>query len=213
MTHAGHSYRCRTIEEVAKIAEDERSGVVTAAERLRAEGLPCETISVGSTPTGLHARDLTGVTEVRAGVYMFGDMFQAQICSCGVNDLAVSVMAEVTGHRAEYNRLLVDAGALALSKDRSTELVPNDVWFGLVSDLNGTPYSPQLIVSRVHQEHGQVDGEFGAPLDDLPIGTRVRVFPNHVCMTAAMYDRYYVVDSEAGSGDEVVAVWPRINGW
>jgi D-serine deaminase-like pyridoxal phosphate-dependent protein len=47
------------------------------------------------------------------------------------------------------------------------------------------------------------------PFGDLPIGARVRVLPNHVCMTAAMYDRYHVVDG----GTAVVAEWTRINGW
>jgi D-serine deaminase-like pyridoxal phosphate-dependent protein len=52
------------------------------------------------------------------------------------------------------------------------------------------------------------DGPF--PIDQLPVGSRVRVLPNHVCMTAAMYDAYRVID---GPSDEVVDLWPRINGW
>jgi D-serine deaminase-like pyridoxal phosphate-dependent protein len=43
----------------------------------------------------------------------------------------------------------------------------------------------------------------------FPVGTRLRIAPNHVCMMAAMYDRYHVVDG----GETVVAVWDRVNGW
>ncbi len=213
MTHAGHSYGCRSLAEIETLAEAERLAVVTAAQTVRALGIACNTVSLGSTPTALHARNLDGVTEARAGVYMFGDMFQAQIGSCMVDDLAVSVLTEVSSHRADLNHLTVDAGALALSKDRSTEAVPNDIGFGLVSDLRGRSIAPQMIVKRVYQEHGLVPVPDGQWLADYPIGHRLRVFPNHVCMTAAMYDRYHVVDSASGNDTEIVAVWPRVNGW
>jgi D-serine deaminase-like pyridoxal phosphate-dependent protein len=213
MTHAGHSYRCRTIAEVEEVAEAERAAAVSAAERLRAAGIECPIVSVGSTPTALYARSLEGVTEVRPGVYMFGDMFQAQINSCDISDLAVSVITEVNSHRPPLKRLLIDAGALALSKDRSTENTPNDIGFGMVADIDGRPFLPQLRVSRVYQEHGQVDVPSERALRDQPIGTRLRIYPNHVCMTVAMYEDYHVVDSEQGNGREVVAKWSRINGW
>lgn len=213
MTHAGHSYACRTIAEVEEVAEAERAAVVSAAERIRALGIECPAVSVGSTPTALYASSLDGVTEIRPGVYMFGDMFQAQINSCAVSDLVVSVITEVNSHRASLNHLLVDAGALALSKDRSTENVPNDVGFGMVANADGQVFDPNLHVSRVYQEHGLVKLVEGVSLDDLPIGSRLRIYPNHVCMTAAMYDKYYVIDSENGDGHEVIAVWDRINGW
>lgn len=213
MTHAGHSYECRSIAEVEAVAETERRAVVLAAERVRALGIVCPRVSVGSTPTALHARHLDGVTETRPGVYMFGDAFQAQIGSCGFEDLAVSVLTQVASQRPALRRLLLDAGALALSKDRSTEKVANDVGFGLVGDAMGRMIAPQVSVSRVYQEHGVAQMPAGLPLEQFPVGTRLRVFPNHVCMTAATYDRYYVVDSENGDGREVVAVWPRVNGW
>lgn len=209
MTHAGHSYTCRSLADVERVAEGERTAAVAAAEAIRAAGIRCPAVSVGSTPTGLHARHLEGVTEVRAGVYMFGDMFQAQIGSCAVDDLAGSVLAEVIGHRADLGHILIDAGALALSKDRSTEAVPNDVGFGLVADLGGRPIVPQMKVTRVYQEHGLIPVPEPLRVADFPIGTRLRVYPNHVCMTAAMYGSYHVVDG----GLSVAEVWDRANGW
>jgi D-serine deaminase-like pyridoxal phosphate-dependent protein len=209
LTHAGHSYGARDLASVAQIAEVERSGAVRAAERLRAAGFATPTISVGSTPTVLHAHHLDGVTEVRAGVYMFGDLLQAQIGSCEIDDLAVSVLATVTGHRQEAGHLLIDAGGLALSKDRSTADAPRDYGFGLVVREDGSHFAQALMVTRVYQEHGLVRATSGdLPFDELPLGARVRVLPNHVCMTAAMYDRYHLLaDGEAREA------WPRTNGW
>lgn len=213
MTHAGHSYACRSLEEIESLAEVERKAVVDAAEAVRALGIDCPNVSLGSTPTALHARHLEGVTEARAGVYMFGDMFQAQIGSCTVDDLAVSVLTDVSSHRPDLNHFTVDAGALALSKDHSTEAVPNDIGFGLIANAKGEVFAPQLKVTRVYQEHGLVPLPEGQSLTSFPIGDKLRVFPNHVCMTGAMYDRYYVVDSANGDSTSIVAVWHRINGW
>lgn len=214
MAHAGHSYAARDLASVAAVAEDERRQAVGAAQRLRAAGLPCPEVSVGSTPTALHAESADGLTEVRAGVYMFGDLFQAQIGSCAVDDLAVGVLATVIGHRRDKGTILIDAGALALSKDRSTAGMPLDAGFGLVAPAAGGAPIPGLTVDRVFQEHGLIRSCDGAPpFDALPIGSRVRVLPNHVCMTAAMYDRYHVVD-EAGPDPLAIAdVWDRTNGW
>ena len=211
LTHAGDSYQCRSIEAIQDIAEEERAGTVGAAERLRQAGLPCPVVSVGSTPTVVHARHLDDVTEVRCGVYMFGDVFQSEIHSCSMGDIAVSVLATVIGHREGLNSALIDAGALALSKDRSTgaEGLPEDIGFGLVMDENGLGRIDGIRVTHVYQEHGLLTCEGGFPFDKLPIGARVRVYPNHSCLTAAMYDTYQVVEGP----DYVIAQWPRINGW
>jgi D-serine deaminase-like pyridoxal phosphate-dependent protein len=208
MTHAGHSYAGRSIEDMARIAEAERAGIVRAAERLRAAGHGAPLVSMGSSPTALHAASLVGVSEVRAGVYMFGDLFQSEIHTHDVADIAMTVLASVIGRRPARNRLLIDAGGLALSKDRSTEAAPLDYGFGLVLDARGRPAYGRAVVRHAYQEHGVVETNQSA-LADLPVGAKVRVAPNHTCMTAAAHDRYYVVDG----GDEVVAVWTRVNGW
>ncbi len=179
LTHAGHSYDCRSPAEIAAVAEAERAAVVHAAERLRAADLPCPVVSVGSTPTAVHAAKLDGVTEMRPGVYVFGDMFQVGIESSARSDIAVSVLATVTGHHPERGEIVIDAGGLALSKDRSTAAGPRDVGYGLVVDLAGGDSLPELQVVRVSQEHGIVAAPGGSlPFEALPPGTRVRIFPN-----------------------------------
>ena len=212
LTHAGPSYQGRSLEAIRKVAEEERLCATTAAERLRAAGLPAPVVSVGSTPTATHGVSFEGITEVRCGVYMFGDVFQSEIASLSREDIAVSVLATIIGHRPDMNSALVDAGALALSKDRSTGApgLAEDIGFGLVMDVNATRRIDGVTVGHVYQEHGMLVSDGPFPFDQLPVGTRVRILPNHACMTAAMHEAYHVVD---GSGMDPVATWPRINGW
>jgi len=205
-THGGHSYGARTLKERVAIAEQERRVAVEAARVLRSAGLPCPVVSVGSTPTAVHAAHLDGVTELRPGVYTLGDLFQAGIGSHTLDDIACTVLATVVSHRRSTGRLIIDAGGLALSKDRSTAGWPFDAGYGLVADAETGLLYDGLTVVGVHQEHGEVAGPI--PWERLPVGARVRVLPNHVCMTAAMYDRYHVLE-----GGIVTAVWPRVNGW
>jgi D-serine deaminase-like pyridoxal phosphate-dependent protein len=209
MTHAGHSYGCRSIECIRKIAAHERDTVVRAATRLRDAGLSCDVVSVGSTPTMTHAENLDGVTEARPGVYMFQDLLQAEIESCGKEDIALTVLASVIGRNVKENRFLVDAGALALSKDRSTQVTPHDAGYGEVWDLECRSINGDCHIDRAWQEHGSVVSSSPLPFAELKIGRKVRIAPNHACLTAAAHDRYYVVDG----GTEVIAEWDRINGW
>ena len=211
LTHAGESYGCRNGEGLSEAAEVERAAAVTAAEALRAHGHRCPDVSVGSTPTAHFARDLQGVTEVRAGVFMFFDLVMHGIGVCRIDDIAVSVLATVIGRKPERNWILVDAGWMAMSRDRGTAQHPVDQGYGLVCDIDGVPY-PNLVVIDASQEHGIVSIRSGSAgtLPDLPISARVRILPNHACATSAQHDQYHVIRSR---GDGVVATWPRIRGW
>lgn len=200
MTHRGGSYAARSADELAEHSEAERAAVVTAAETLRAAGFSCAVVSVGSTPTALFARDLTGVTEVRAGVYVFNDLVMAGLGVCSVEDIAISVATSVIGHQAERNWLLVDAGWMALSGDMGQ----GASGYGMVAG------HPDLIVASANQEHGIVARRDGGPVDParFPIGSRLRILPNHACATAAQHDRYHVLEQ-----GEVTQTWPRFGGW
>lgn len=209
MTHAGHSYHESTPDGIAAVAEQERQAVVGAAEKLRAAGMPCPIVSAGSTPTAIHSRDFGGLTEMRPGVYVFNDLDQEFIGSCAPADLALSVLASVIGHYPHRNQLLIDAGALALSKDVSAQEFQPKVGYGTVADA---PVKEMAVVA-CSQEHGFVGAEEPIPYGNLPIGSRLRVWPNHACITAAAYDRYYVVDSDLDGGKSIVDTYDRINGW
>jgi len=209
MTHAGSSYGLKGPAAFAEIAEQERSGIVAAAEALRSAGLPCPEVSVGSTPTAHFAHDLAGVTEVRAGVFMFFDLVMAGIGVCSLDDIAISVLTSVIGHQHDKGWILIDAGWMAMSRDRGTARLAVDQGYGVVCDLACNPMA-DLIVVDANQEHGIVAHRSGIkPPPDLPVGTMLRILPNHACATAAQHDRYHVVNN----GSIVSAIWPRIHGW
>ncbi len=208
LTHAGHSYHAQSIEEVRRIARQERDGIVRAAERLRAAGFACPVVSAGSTPTATHGDDFSGLTEMRPGVYVFQDLDQVALGSCGLEDIALSVLTSVIGHNRHCGHLLLDAGGLALSKDISATEFDPATGYGLLTDLEGQLLSPQLAVRDVHQEHGIVPLPDPALFDRFPSGSKLRVLPNHACMTGAAYDAYNVHET-----DKVTARWDRVNGW
>jgi D-serine deaminase-like pyridoxal phosphate-dependent protein len=210
MTHAGSSYDCRSSEAIRAMAEQERSAIVHAAGRLRAAGSACPVVSLGSTPTALFAEHLEGVTELRAGVYVFFDLVMAGLGVCRIDDIALSVLATVIGHQQEKGWTLLDAGWMAMSRDRGTAAQPVDQGYGLVCDAAGQPLQDYILVGA-NQEHGIMARRPGAGADalHLPIGTQVRILPNHACSTGAQYGKYHVVDQER----QVTATWQRFSGW
>jgi D-serine deaminase-like pyridoxal phosphate-dependent protein len=210
MTHAGDSYNCATTEAIHAMSERERAAVVRCAAQLAQEGLPCPIVSVGSTPTATYATSMEGVTEVRAGVYMFFDLVMAGLGVCSLDDIAVSVLTSVIGQQADKNWIITDAGWMAMSRDRGTSGQRVDQGYGVVCDLAGRPID-DLIVSATNQEHGIIADRNARPVDleRFPVGTLLRILPNHACATAAQHPQYHVI-----AGEPVVeAVWPRFSGW
>ena len=209
MTHAGGSYDSRSVDDLARAAEQERANAVRCAAALRSAGFACPIVSVGSTPTAHFARDLSGVTEVRAGVFAFFDLVMAGIGVCAIEDIAISVLATVIGHQPAKRQLIVDAGWMALSRDRGTASQPVDQGYGLVCDLTGQPY-PDLIVTQLSQEHGviEVRASSTATWPSLSIGSLLRILPNRACATAAQHGEYVVLTETASTR------WARIPaGW
>jgi D-serine deaminase-like pyridoxal phosphate-dependent protein len=211
LTHAGESYSARGAAALEACAKSERRAVIDAAAILREAALPCPVVSAGSTPTAFFAEDLSGVTEIRAGVFVFFDLVMTGIGVCGIEDIAVSVLATVIGHQREKGWILIDAGWMALSQDRGTSRQAVNQGYGIVCDLNGVPYE-NVIVHGANQEHGIIAVRHGSEglLPDLHIGDRVRILPNHACSTCAQHQSYQVV---RGASDVVESVWLRFGGW
>ncbi len=211
MTHAGSSYSLSTPEALAAMAEQERARCVAAAQRLRAAGHACETVSVGSTPTALSATSLAGVTEVRAGVYVFFDLVMAGVGVCSRDEIALSVLCSVIGHRPDTGWIITDAGWMAMSRDRGTQKQAHDWGYGAVCDAHGHAI-PELAFREANQEHGVLTwtGDRGVDLAErFPVGVQLRILPNHACATGAQFDRYLVPAADGRS----VAEWPRFSGW
>jgi D-serine deaminase-like pyridoxal phosphate-dependent protein len=205
LTHAGHSYNARDVDEIRRIAAEE-AGCLTRFRALLASEGPAQGVadarrSIGSTPTASVVDRFSECDEVRPGNYVFFDAFQATLGSCTLSDVAVSILTTVVGSYPERATIIVDAGALALSKDVGPDHLDPKFGFGIVCDLDLRPL-PMRVVS-LSQEHGKIS----APAH-VPVGTRLRIIPNHSCLTAAMYDAYQIVDR-----GKVVDRWRPVRGW
>jgi len=207
LTHAGHSYGVDDRATIEQIATQERDAVVMAAERLRAAGHVVETVSVGSTPTALYAQDLSGVTELRAGVYTVFDMDQQARGVCATEEIAMSVLSSVIGHNRAAGKILLDAGGLALSKDRSADRFRPEVGYGQLCHTDGSIIA-DIYVTSVSQEHGHVRVRDESDYALFPVGSQLRILPIHACMTAAAYDYFNLLENGLVSGR-----WDRVNGW
>lgn len=216
MTHAGSSYELNAHDALQALAEQERSGCVRAAQRLRDFGIACEGVSVGSTPTALAARNLEGVTEVRAGVYVLFDLVMRNVGVCAFDDIALSVLATVIGHQREKGWAILDAGWMAMSRDRGTSKQSHDFGYGQPCTLDGAPLL-DYVLSGANQEHGILSpagsvSSDASPLQDIrtrfPIGTKLRILPNHACATGAQFPEYHALEA---TGE--LTVWGRFHGW
>lgn len=210
LAHAGSSYEYDAHDALVAIAEQERGRTVHAAERLRAAGLPCPVVSIGSTPTALSATNLDGVTEVRAGVYVLFDLVMHNIGVCALADIALSVLTTVIGHQEEKGWAIVDAGWMAMSRDRGTQRQARDFGYGQVCTEDGDVLG-EYVMSSANQEHGivsRIDTPDTRVAQRFPIGTRLRILPNHACATGAQHPEYHALSS-----DGTVETWPRFYGW
>ena len=205
LTHAGHSYRARNRPEAFEIACEERNVMATLAAELRDLDLEFPDVSVGATPAMRAIDDLTGITEVRPGNYIFFDAFQLTIGCCEIDEIAFSVLATVISVHPEHGRAVVDAGAVTLSKDPGPIHVDPEFGFGVPVALEDQHPLPGLRVASLTQEHGVVSGP---GVEALRPGTRIRIVPNHSCLSAACFERYYIL-----RGTQVVDEWRPARGW
>ena len=199
LTHAGASYDLKSLAEIRRAAEHERDAIVLAAKRLRDAGYAVPIVSVGSTPTFTMAEDETGVTEVRCGVYALGDLFMMNLGVVKMDHIAGSVLCTVIGHQPEKGWVIVDAGWMAMSRDRGTARQRCDYGYGLVCGLDGKPLrGSDIRMVGANQEHGIIAAAAGDALDpkDFPIGMRLRVMPNHACPCAAPYEKLLVLGAD-----------------
>lgn len=202
LTHGGHAYLCRDRGEIREAAEGERATMARFAGLLRDEGIPCPIVSAGSTPTAVCGTSWEGVDELRPGNYVFFDKSQADIGTCGPDECAASVLATVAGHYPVRNQLLIDAGALALSKDRGAVHVGEEITFGAVLG------HPNFKIASLSQEHGIIECRERIDYETFPVGSLLRIIPNHSCLSATLFSKFHVVE-----GDEVVDEWIPVRGW
>jgi D-serine deaminase-like pyridoxal phosphate-dependent protein len=203
LTHAGHSYDMTTVAEIKTVANREQQVMVRFAETLKAENseLVPEVVSIGSTPTTRLADSFhKEITEIRPGNYAFFDYTQVALGSCEISDCALTVLSSVIS--VNPDRVVIDGGATALSKDSGpTHIEPNVGYGKLYKDYQEGVVSSDVILKSLSQEHGKL-----IPVDEAKLdykhGDKVRIVPNHSCLTANLFDYYNVV-----KGNSVLDRW------
>lgn len=167
-------------------------------EALREHGLEPEIVSAGSTPAAFASHRMHGVNEIRPGTYVYNDRTTEAIGACEWKDCAYTVVATVVS-TAVPNQAVVDAGSKALSREELRG--PDARGFGALLDR------PDVVVSGLSEEHGILDlsGTDWRP----QVGDRVRVVPNHVCVSVNLHPRVYGV-----RGESIERCWPvAARGW
>jgi D-serine deaminase-like pyridoxal phosphate-dependent protein len=189
-TFPGHSYAPGMPLEAAA---QEQEALKLAAEALAAAGFEVAARSGGSTPTALLTEGSVA-TEVRPGVYVFGDAQQLELGRCTAEDIALTVAATVVSHhespahgRASF---IIDAGSKILGSDRPA-------WasgFGRLID------HPEARITALSEHHATV--EWHGPGNRPALGERLRVIPNHVCLAMNLVD-----DVAVTSNGKLVERW------
>jgi D-serine deaminase-like pyridoxal phosphate-dependent protein len=206
LTHAGHSYNAASAEEIAAIARHERDSMKELAARLRSGGIEVPCVSIGSTPTMTHVDNLEGVDEIRPGNYILFDATQAVLGSCRFEDCALTVLAAVIHVDRARKKVVLDAGAIALSKDRGAVGLDSACGYGRILDLAGNETGLRL--ESLSQEHGVFHAKDDAMLERLQVGARLRVLANHSCLTAAQHPYYNVFEN-----GRIIDKWKIHYGW
>lgn len=150
------------------------------------------------------------MTELRAGVYVFFDLVMHNIGVCAQADIALSVLTTVIGHQRDKGWAIVDAGWMAMSRDRGTARQQEDFGYGQVCDEAGRPLPGYLLIGA-NQEHGILACAATPDLEieaRFPIGTRLRILPNHACATGAQFPEYHAL-----AEDGALQTWSRFHGW
>ncbi len=206
LTHAGSAYDISSVAKIKELALREAEAASRAAFLLREHGHTCKIVSIGSTPTGLLGdagkAAALGITEIRAGVFVFMDLVMEGLGVCSGDDIALSVLTGMIGGFPENgiirDRILTDAGWAALSSDRGLASRFEKQGYGLVCDMEGT-LLPGLVAADLNQEHAMMRLEKDAAentlatLSNASAATRLRIIPNHACATAMMHKEYYLV--------------------
>lgn len=197
LTHSGHSYGAKTVEEIRAIHAESLSRLQHVKTGLMELSPPRCRISVGDTPTCSVADDFLGVDEIRPGNFVFYDLMQQSIGSCAEDDMAVGLACPVVGVYKDRGQLVLYGGAAHLYKD-FIEAPDGTRVFGFLADVTpdslGRPNRTAPVIS-LSQEHGIVQVEKGL-LEKIRVGDVVVVFPAHSCLTGKLHNEYITLQGE-----------------
>ena len=191
LSHAGHAYHAASENELESIARSEARLLRNLAA---AAGVPCEEISVGSTPTARFSLDEPGLTELRPGNYAYFDRTQVGLGSATLDDCALTVLARVVSRPAPA-RVIFDSGSKTLTSDGARGFTPGSGHGVVLRDILSTEPNPSLVIERLSEEHATVRAIDGGAAPAT--GSLVRIVPNHSCVVSNLVDEIWLVDGDA----------------
>ena len=205
LSHAGHAYHASSEDDLRRMAEAEASTLQTLASRAREHGVAIEELSAGATPCARFSLQQNGLTEYRAGNYVYFDRTQVALGAAGIDDCALSVLTTVVSKPAG-DRIVLDSGSKTLTNDgaRGFSALRGHglVFAGPTIDPGARP-ADDLIVERLSEEHATVRVASGhTPL--VP-GDRVRIIPNHSCVVSNLVDAAWLTNGDSVLGPLPIA--------
>lgn len=192
LTFAGHSYAAADEAALRRIGLEEGRLIMETVQLLRNRDIPVEIVSAGSTPSSRYVSQVPGITEIRPGTYVFGDLMQVAIGSHRLEDCALTVKVIVIS-RPDRHRAVVDAGTKIFTMDGEDS--PLGTGRGMV------PGRPGIRLAWLTEEHGML--ELSAEEEQLAIGDTLEIIPVHCCGVINMVD-----EVAACRGNEIEAIWP-----
>jgi D-serine deaminase-like pyridoxal phosphate-dependent protein len=197
LTHAGHSYHAKSIDEIRKIHDETAERMNAAKNHLTSSGIETCDISVGDTPTCSVADDFTGVDEIRPGNFVFYDLMQEKLGACTEDEIAVAAACPVIGKYKDRNEIAVYGGLVHLSSACIPDENGSKIFGYATSQQGGTfgAINRKAPVIALSQEHGiiQADRDY---LDRIETGDLTLVFPVHSCLTCGLHREYRTLEGE-----------------
>ena len=195
-SHEGHCYGAPTAEACREMALESQRATMKAADLIRRSGMPADVVSIGATPSLLLAEILPGITEIRPGTYILMDAAQGAAVGSYAH-CAATVLATVTSKPAP-GRVILDTGVKALTAfTRPPGGICATPGHGIIKDL-----LPDIVrVNKLYDEHGIIND--ASAWEQLALGDRVQVIPNHICPACNLYDEMHVMEQGV-----CVAVYP-----
>ncbi len=182
-SHEGHTYKAKDVEECRRLATESQAKTVRAANLVRQAGIPLDIVSIGATPSLMQTGLVEGVTEIRPGTYIFMDAGQGSALG-DYGRCAATVLVTVIS-KPTKERVVFDAGAKTIAaQNRPTGICATE-GLGLVK------HSQNVRVAGLFDEHGLIYNP--AFREEIAVGDKVEIIPNHICPTCNLYEKAYLV--------------------
>jgi D-serine deaminase-like pyridoxal phosphate-dependent protein len=204
LSHAGQSYGCGSKEQIREVIEQELKIMTNMKSKIEIR-VPCPEVSIGSTPTCLLSEKFDGITEIRPGNYVFMDRLPLRLGLINVKDVSLMIVGTVVSTNDKY--VIIDAGSKVFSSDKGAHGTSGDDTYGLVNIASSFPDGYPYRLTKLSEELGWIEvvsGE-GAEQNQLTIGNRVRIVPNHSCPVANLAKELVIIQHT-----QVVGRWDVI---